>query len=149
LGFIDGLERNPVTLSLRVPDDWPTFATLDPERRPRGSLTVTAPNFLGAADAQYGAGPALTVRPLVAPVPAVLALYHEGPLDVDRLTELGQRALQRTIAWFGTAPFAHYTIHYELLRPVSAGHSYQFSQEHLASATFRGVAGELALAAAD
>lgn len=44
-------------------------------------------------------------------------------------------ALDRMLSYFGTAPFSHYTVHLELLKPLP-GHDYGFSQEHYDSGTF-------------
>ena len=40
------------------------------------------------------------------------------------------------IDYFGSAPFSHFTVVQELLRPISARHNYNYSMEHLLSATF-------------
>ncbi len=44
--------------------------------------------------------------------------------------------MAQVLDYFGNAPFSHYTVHQELLRPLSERHSYGFSMEHLDSATF-------------
>ncbi len=43
---------------------------------------------------------------------------------------------EQVIAYFGGAPFPHYTILIELLRPVSPEHRSGFSMEHLDSSTY-------------
>jgi predicted metalloprotease with PDZ domain len=40
------------------------------------------------------------------------------------------------VAYFGGAPFPHYTAHLELLTPLSPDHGYGFSMEHLASSHY-------------
>jgi predicted metalloprotease with PDZ domain len=55
-------------------------------------------------------------------------MAEEGALTRD--------ALGKVIAYFQKPPFSHYTVHLELLRPVSDRHEYGFSMEHLESGTF-------------
>lgn len=56
--------------------------------------------------------------------------------DIDRVSHVATRAFQRVIEYFGTAPFRHYTVHQELLTPVSPRHEYGMSMEHLDSSTY-------------
>jgi predicted metalloprotease with PDZ domain len=82
------------------------------------------------------AGPDLSVHRLNSTVPLYLALYAEGDVDISTVVQLVEESMQQTIHYFGSAPFPHYTVHQEYLRPISDRHSYGFSMEHLDSATF-------------
>jgi predicted metalloprotease with PDZ domain len=46
------------------------------------------------------------------------------------------RALNALVGYFGSAPFPHYTVQLELLKPISPDHGYGFSMEHLASSHY-------------
>ena len=82
-------------------------------------------------------GPKLNVLRLAEkPIPVFLAMYAEGPVDVERVSRQAATAFQRVSAYFGTTPFSHYTMHQELLTPVSPQHEYGMSMEHLESSTF-------------
>jgi predicted metalloprotease with PDZ domain len=63
-------------------------------------------------------------------------MYAEGDVNPQLEGELAAEVMRRVIAYFGGAPFSHYTAHVELLRPVSADHKYNLSMEHLDSSTF-------------
>ena len=69
-------------------------------------------------------------------MPLFLAVHAEGAVDVELVGRLVAETMEQVIAYFGEAPFAHYTVHMELLRPISEEHDYGFSMEHLGSATF-------------
>lgn len=136
--FVDGFESRPVRLQIIGPPGWPVFSTLAP-RWPytAGSIEATAADFYDLADSQTVMGPRAEIRRLLAaPVPLYLAAYVEGPVDLDRLGRLAATAFERVVAYFGSVPFAHYTVHQELLRPLSPQHEYGMSMEHLSSSTY-------------
>lgn len=136
--FVDGFEARPVRLTIDGPSGWPIFATLAP-RFPlaAGTLEAGAPDYYALADGQIVMGPKAEVRRLTAtPVPVYLANYAEGPVDLDRVGRLALTAFERVAAYFGTVPFAHYTLHQELLTPISPEHEYGMSMEHLGSSTY-------------
>jgi predicted metalloprotease with PDZ domain len=82
-------------------------------------------------------GPRADVRRLTtSPVPLYLAAYSEGPVDLSRVGALAVTAFQRVVDYFGSVPFAHYTMHQELLTPLSPRHEYGMSMEHLGSSTY-------------
>jgi predicted metalloprotease with PDZ domain len=137
LGYIEGLEEKDVRLEIEVPGSWPVLTTLAP-RLPllKGRASARAPSFYALADSQIVAGPKLAVKELATRPPAFFALYAEGATDIALLGDLAEKALARVIAYFGEAPFEHYTALQELLTPVSERHRYGFSMEHLTSATF-------------
>ena len=60
----------------------------------------------------------------------------KAPVDLDRVGRLAVTAFQRVADYFGTVPFAHYTMHQELLTPLTPQHEYGMSMEHLSSSTF-------------
>jgi len=136
--FVDGYEARPARLRIEGPAGWPVFSTLAP------SWPVTAAasearlaDFYELADGQIVMGPRAVIRRLAdAPVPLYLAGYAEGPVDFDRVGRLATTALQRVAAYFGSVPFAHYTVHQELLLPLSPHHEYGMSMEHLGSSTY-------------
>lgn len=136
--FVDGFEARPVRLRVEGPDGWPVFATLAP-RFPltAGPVDAVAPDYYALADGQIVMGPKAEVRRLAAtPVPVYLATYAEGPVDLDRVGRLALTAFQRVADYFGTVPFPHYTLHQELLTPISPEHEYGMSMEHLSSSTY-------------
>jgi len=136
--FVDGFETRPVRLRIEGPAGWPVFATLAP-RFPltAGPVETAAPDYYALADGQIVMGPKAEVRRLAtAPVPVYLVNYAEGPVDLDRVGRLALTAFERVAAYFGTVPFAHYTLHQELLTPISPDHEYGMSMEHLGSSTY-------------
>ena len=136
--FVDGFESRPARLRVEGPATWPVFATLKPAW-PMATTPVDAQvaDYYELADGQVVMGPRAVVRRLSeTPVPLYLAGYAEGPVDFDRVGRLAVTALQRVVAYFGTVPFAHYTVHQELLAPISPQHAYGMSMEHLGSSTY-------------
>jgi predicted metalloprotease with PDZ domain len=135
--YVEGLEDRPVQLEVVVPADWPVITTLAPEApAPQGQTSGTARDFYALADSQIMAGPEVSLRSLGGSVPLFLALYSEGDVDAELVGRLARESMDEVILYFGTAPFPHYTVHQELLRPVSERHEYGFSMEHLDSSTF-------------
>ena len=138
LAYVDGFEARPARLRVEGPAGWPVFATGAPRvpAAPEG-LEVRAPDYYALADGQVVMGPRAVVRQIAAsPVPLYLAAYAEGDVDLERTARLAVTAFQRVAAYFGTVPFAHYTVHQELLTPISPRHEYGMSMEHLDSSTF-------------
>lgn len=136
--YVDGHEGRPARLRVEGPSGWPVFSTLAP-RWPVTADPVDgrAPSFYALADAQIVLGPRAHVRRLAdAPAPLYLAAYAEGEVDLDRLGRLAATAYHRVIDYFGTLPFRHYTVHQELLTPISPRHEYGMSMEHLDSSTY-------------
>jgi len=136
--FVDGFETRPVRLRIEGPAGWPVFATLAP-RFPltAGPVETGAADYYALADGQIVMGPKAEVRRLTTtPVPVYLVNYAEGPVDLDRVGRLALTAFERVASWFGTVPFAHYTLHQELLTPISPDHEYGMSMEHLGSSTY-------------
>ena len=136
--FVDGFEARPVRLRVQGPAGWPVVSTLAP-RWPVAATPVdtTADDYYALADGQIVMGPKAEVRQLAtAPVPLYLVSYAEGPVDLDRVARLAATAFTRVVAYFGTVPFAHYTLHQELLTPISPAHEYGMSMEHLGSSTY-------------
>jgi predicted metalloprotease with PDZ domain len=136
--YVDGFEERPVHLRVEGPSGWPVFCTLAP-RWPVTADPVEgrAQNFYALADAQVVLGPRATIRRLAErPTPLYLAAYAEGEVDLDRLGRLAVTAYQRVIDYFGSVPFTHYTVHQELLTPISPRHEYGMSMEHLDSSTY-------------
>ena len=141
--YVDGFETQPARLQVSGPPGWPVFSTLAP-RAPVTAAPVdaTTADFYALADGQIVMGPRARIRRLRdAPAPLYLAAYAEGPVDLDRLGRLASTAFERVIAYFGSVPFKHYTVHQELLQPVSPGHEYGMSMEHLDSSTYYLLAG--------
>jgi predicted metalloprotease with PDZ domain len=136
--YVDGHEGRPVRLRVEGPTGWPVFSTLGPTWPVRATpVTVDAPDFYALADGQIVMGPRAEIRRLrETPAPLYLAAYAEGPVDLDRLGRLAATAYERVSAYFGTVPFPHYTVHQELLTPISPRHEYGMSMEHLDSSTY-------------
>jgi predicted metalloprotease with PDZ domain len=136
--YVDGFETRPARLRVSGPPGWPVFSTLAP-RWPVSSATLeaTTVDYYDLADGQIVMGPRAEVRRLLeTPVPLYLAAYAEGPVDLDRLGRLAATAFERVAAYFGEIPFRHYTIHQELLAPLTPRHEYGMSMEHLGSSTY-------------
>lgn len=136
--FVDGFEQRPVRLYVEAPPAWPVFCTLAPGWPVTAApVEGRAPDFYALADAQIVLGPRAVIRRLAdTPAPLYLAAYTEGEVDLDRLGRLAATAYQRVIDYFGTVPFRQYTIHQELLTPLSPRHEYGMSMEHLDSSTY-------------
>ncbi len=147
-GFLDEAVDEPVELTVRVPAGWPVVTTLAPTADSVGAATVPAANFYALADAQIMAGPGLAVRRVEGAVPLTVAVYAEDSIDVATITDLADRALRGMTEYFGSAPFPHFTVAIEVLRPLSPDHAYRFSMEHLESATFRFATGQVDLSPA-
>ncbi len=136
--FVEGFETRPVQVRVSGPADWPVFVTLAPTWPVvAGAVETRVADFYELADGQIVMGPKAVVRRLAtAPVPLYLAGYAEGAVDLDRVGRLAVSAFQRVADYFGTVPFAHYTVHQELLVPLSPQHEYGMSMEHLGSSTY-------------
>jgi predicted metalloprotease with PDZ domain len=131
-GFFEGEEERAIELEIEAPKGWPVVSTLAPAVGP-----LRAENFYALADSQIVMGPTLRfeqvqIAPATGP-PLYLALYAEGEADPARLARLAGEAYTKMIAYFGTVPFAHYTVILEILKPVSPEHEYGFGMEHLES----------------
>jgi predicted metalloprotease with PDZ domain len=134
--FPEGVEKLPIRLTVRAPEDWPVFLTLDPRAPPgRGTARAGARDFYALADSQVAMGPDLEVLRLEAPVPLFVAQYAERRSDAAAFGALAAEALKALAAYFGSVPFSHYTVHAEFLEPRSPEHSYNFSMEHMESCT--------------
>lgn len=135
--FLLGRENEPIRLEVTAPSDWPVFSTLAPQVPANvGSLVTSAPDYYALADSQIVMGSSLQLRRIEGAVPLFLAVYAETEDDLSEEGALARDALDKMIAYFGKAPFSHYTVQLELLRPVSERHQYGFSMEHLESGTF-------------
>ena len=136
--FVDGFESRSVNVRVEGPAGWPVFATLAPSWPATAApVEARAADYYELADGQVVMGPKAVVKRLSdTPVPLYLAGYAEGPVDFDRVGRLATTALQRVAAYFGSVPFSHYTVHQELLAPLSPQHEYGMSMEHLGSSTY-------------
>lgn len=133
--FLEGKEDRPIRLVVEAPPGWPVLSTLAP-----AGGDLRAPNYYALADSQVAMGPKLRVLPIPlsgeVKFPFYLALYAEGPVDEEQIARLAGEAMEKITAYFGSVPFPHYTVHLELLAPISPEHQYFFSMEHLDSASF-------------
>lgn len=136
--YVDGFESRPARLRVEGPALWPVFATLAPSWPVTAAgVEARAADFYELADGQIVMGPKAVVRRLTdSPAPLYLAGYAEGAVDFDRVGALAVSAFQRVAEYFGTVPFTHYTVHQELLTPLSPQHEYGMSMEHLGSSTY-------------
>jgi predicted metalloprotease with PDZ domain len=135
--FFDGAEDRAIDLEIVGPAGWPVFSTLAPQVPAlRSALTAHAADYYALADSQIMMGPKLQLRKIDGGVSLFLSVYAECDADTAQEAALAREALDKVIAYFGTAPFATYTVVLEFLRPVSARHEYNFSMEHLSSGTF-------------
>ncbi len=137
LAYLEGLEERPVRLRVEAPERWPAFSTLAPAAPARlGGVVARADNYYSLADSQVLMGPDLEVRRVDGEPPLFVASYAESVLDASLVAATGREALDALVAYFGSAPFRHYSIVVEVLRPVSPQHQYGFSMEHMDSGTF-------------
>jgi len=150
--YLEGLKDRPVHLRIEVAEDWPVTSTLS-TRVPAdiGTTTAQAEDFYALADSQILAGPDARLYRLDSSTPLYLSLYAEGDVDVPLVISLIEETMAAVIDYFGSAPFPHFTVVQELLDPVSERHNYNYSMEHLLSATFyfaadRGITAETTLA---
>jgi predicted metalloprotease with PDZ domain len=135
--FFDGAEDRAIDLEIGGPAGWPVFSTLAPQVPALTSgLSAHAADYYALADSQIMMGPKLQLRKIDGGVPLFLSVYAECDADTAQEAALARDALDKVIAYFGTTPFATYTVVLEFLRPVSARHEYNFSMEHLSSGTF-------------
>lgn len=135
--FLLGREEQPIHLEVTGPSEWPVFSTLAPQVPANmGSLVASAPDYYALADSQIVIGPKLQLRRIEGNIPLFLAVYSETEEDLSEESALARDALDKMIGYFGKAPFSHYTVQLELLRPISERHEYGFSMEHLESGTF-------------
>lgn len=137
LGQLEGFADRRARLEIEAPPDWPVFTTLAPAAPPpRGRAAGEARDFYALADSQLAMGPALELRRLEGTLPLYLAAYAEGPVDLELTGALLAQAVEALTAYFGAAPFPHYTALVELLKPISPDHGYGFSMEHLDSSHY-------------
>jgi predicted metalloprotease with PDZ domain len=135
--YVEGLEDRPCRLEIQAFERWPVFSTLAPAAPPPlGSTVADAPDFYALADSQIAVGPDLRVNQVGKEPPLYIAAYAEGDLSTRLMARIGREALEAMIGYFGDAPFPHYTIHVEILDPLSPEHLYGFSMEHLESGSF-------------
>jgi predicted metalloprotease with PDZ domain len=137
LGYLEGAENIPIRLEVRGPEGWPVFTTLAPKTPIDTTKTAgEAANFYRLADSQIAMGPKVQVRRLDTSVPAFFLLYTEVHSDASRQGETFAEAFRTLLAYFGDAPFTHYTAYVEILKPLSDRHQYGFSMEHVESSTY-------------
>jgi predicted metalloprotease with PDZ domain len=134
--YVEGLERDPITLQVSAPEAWPVVTTLDPHvEAPKSTARAEAADYYTLADSEVLLGPDLQLQKLDGKIGLIMAVYAEGEEDIAADGKLAREALDRVQEYFGDTPFATYTVQLELLRPI-AGHDYNFSQEHIDSGTF-------------
>ncbi len=134
-GFLEGTEDLPVDLAVEAPSGWSAFSTLAP-----AGGALRAENFYALADSQTILGPGLRLvhvhYPRESDTPLTLALYSEAPIDQTRLERFAGQAMVAMAEYFDgprPAPFPHFTVFLEFLKPLSEHHSYGFGMEHLES----------------
>ncbi len=142
--YVEGFEARAIEVSVRPPSnqpDWPVFSTLAPKApAERGPLTAHAASFYDLADSQIVMGPGFRVQRLGAAPGLFMLIHAEGPAADEVMAPLAHQAFDALVAYFGSAPFPHYTLFFDYLKPISPRHSYGFSMEHMGSATFGALA---------
>jgi predicted metalloprotease with PDZ domain len=141
--FIETRENTPIQLEIQAPTNWPVFTTLAPQVPvAMTTLTAQAANYYALADSQITLGPKIRIlRNVVTDspnsVPLFVSLYSETEsADINLEATLARDALNKIVTYFGSAPFSHYTVVLEYLKPLPPPHEYGFSMEHLESGTF-------------
>ena len=139
--FLEGHENLPIQLEIQAPTTWPVFSTLAPQV-PAATTTFTtqAANYYALADSQITLGPKIQITKRDAATPnsptLFVSLYAERDSDIAVDAALARDALDKVTAYFGSAPFSHYSAVIEYLKPLPPPHVYNFSMEHLESGTF-------------
>jgi predicted metalloprotease with PDZ domain len=139
--FLEDRENLPIQLEMQAPANWPVFSTLSPQAPPvTTTFTAQATDYYALADSQVTLGPKLQVTKVAAAsangVPLFASLYAERDSDISIDASLARDALDKVTAYFGSAPFPHYSVVVEYLKPLPPPHVYNFSMEHLESGTF-------------
>ena len=136
--FVEGLEGRAIDLTIRPPGpDWPVFSTLAPVAPPvPGPLKTRARDFYSLADSQILMGRGFSVQKLQGAPSLFMTVHAEEPAATDVMAPLAEQAFEALIRYYGSAPFSHFTLLFDYLKPVSPRHRYGFSMEHLESATF-------------
>jgi predicted metalloprotease with PDZ domain len=138
--FLKGYEDSAIQLEIQAPANWPVFSTLAPKSPPATTTyTAQAANYYALADSQITLGPKLRIAERSVTdnaVPLFASLYTERDADISTDLSLARDALDKVVAYFGSAPFSHYSVVIEYLKPLSPPHVYNFSMEHLDSGTF-------------
>jgi len=139
-GFVEGLEENPIDLTIQTEATWPIFSTLAPTLdRPKGSATFHVDNFGILVDGQFTMGNASQIYKVPnAPIPLFVAIYSETEANLEEIGRRGLLALNGLKDFYGYVPMPHYTIYEEFINPISDRHDYGFSMEHLNSMTYTG-----------
>ena len=142
--YVEGIEDRAVELAISPPPnrlDWPVFSTLAPKAPALpGPMKAVAGDFYNLADSQILMGPRFRVRKLKAAPDLFLAIHAEGPADEEVMAPLVEEAVDALVRYFGAAPFPHFTVLFDYLKPVSPRHTYGFSMEHMQSATIGALA---------
>ena len=135
--YVDEHTNELLTLRLSAPQDWPVFSTLDPHVPPAiSTIIVRASNYYALADSQIVMGPKAQLSKIDGAPPLFICAYAESRADIKQEAELARDALDKVTAYFGKAPFTHYSVILEFLKPLTDRHQYNFSMEHLDSGTF-------------
>lgn len=134
-GFIEGQESEPVILDVEAPAAWPIFLTLAPVSGATTKASAQAESFYALADSQILAGPDLAVRKIDSVLPLYLATFSEKPFDTTGIARLADEAMRAVVDYFGTPPFAYYTLVEWRVEPLSPDHAYNTGMEHLTSMT--------------
>lgn len=136
-GFIEGLETEPINITINTDPSWPVFSTLRPDtNRKFGTDSYEAENYAELVDAQYLLGKGVQViRVEEAQIPLYVAAYAATTDNLEGIGNTGLSSLQKLADYFGYVPMPHYTLVYEFLKPISARHDYGFNMEHLNSMT--------------
>jgi predicted metalloprotease with PDZ domain len=140
--FLEGREHLPIQLEIQAPANWPVFSTLAPQSpAAKTTFAAQAADYYALADSQITLGPQIQIIKNAASdssnSPALfVSLYTERDADISTEASLARDALDKVTAYFGFAPFSHYTAVIEYLKPLPPPHEYNFSMEHLESGTF-------------
>jgi predicted metalloprotease with PDZ domain len=139
-GWIEGLDRQPVTCNVRTIPTWPVFATLAPSGSPaKGSLECATPDYYTLADAQTFLGPGFRVKEYKALVPLFVADYSEAKeSDLDQYAWMETRSMEVLKDYFGELPFPHYSALFRETVRRPDDDPGNFAMEHLQSSTFFG-----------
>ncbi|NVJ64583.1 MAG: hypothetical protein HWD84_10195 [Flavobacteriaceae bacterium] len=136
-GFMEGLETEPINITINTDPSWPVFSTLRPDiNRKFGTDSYEAKNYGELVDAQYLLGKGVQViRVEESQIPLYVAAYAATTDNLEGIGNTGISSLQKLADYFGYVPMPHYTLVYEFLKPISARHDYGFNMEHLNSMT--------------
>lgn len=139
-GFIEGVENDSLTCTIKTLTDWPIFSTISPkELMNKGLYSFHCKNYYQLADGQTLIGKALRVKQFKGRVPVFIANYSEGEKEnLDNLGWQTVKSLDILFDYFKIVPFTTYTHIKQTIIPITSKREDFFAMEHFNSTTALG-----------